>query len=159
MTTATETKTFEGKGKSELNSIELKRQITVKSIVTDEFRKKAQNEFSEELKLIEAQLQQLESQYQNSMRQLEDLAQQGQNVTKNLGQLNAEVQERRVQLENVKIQVSRNLNNIDKAENGQFVITGTLENYVSVAPGDNIYEKLRGAEIIVRDGVIEEILG
>lgn len=146
-------------GKSELKSISLKRQVTVKSLVTDTFRQQASNELSEELKLIDAQLEQLENQYQASMRQLEDLAKSGQNVGKQLDQLNREAQERRNQLAGVKMQVATNIANLDRVQNGDTVVTGVLENYVDLKVGDNIYDKLRGAEIIIEDGLVKTILG
>ena len=133
--------------------------MVIKSIVTKDFREQANSEFTEELKLFEAQMQQLDNQYQSSMRQLEEMARQGQDISKQLVQLNSEVQERRTQLENAKIQVSRNLSNVEKAADGEHVITGNLENYVTLAIGDNIYQKLRNAEVIIEDGVIKEIIG
>ena len=63
-------------------NIELKRQVTIKTLVNESFRSKAKAELTEEIKVIDTQLQQLESQYQNSIQQLEKLAQQGQNVQK-----------------------------------------------------------------------------
>ena len=160
MATDTQVKSgVKGQGATEQKSIELKRQVVIKSIVTKEFRQQANAEFTEELKLVEAQIQQLENQYQSTMRQVEEMGRQGQDVSKQLMHLNGEVQERRAQLENAKIQVSRNLANVEKAADGEHVITGNLENYVSLSVGDNIYDKLRNAEIIIEDGVIKEIIG
>jgi SMC interacting uncharacterized protein involved in chromosome segregation len=140
-----------------LNSISLKRQVTVKSLVTEAFREKARTELSDELNLIEAQSQQLEAQFQGSLRQLENMAKSGENVSRHLDQLNAEAQERRTQLANVKMQVANNLSNIDRVQNGETIVTGVLENYVTVGIGDNIYDKLRGAEILIQDGIIQSI--
>jgi hypothetical protein len=36
-------------------------------------------------------------------------------------------------------------------------VTGVLENVVDVRVGDNIYEKLMNAEMIVEDGIIKSI--
>jgi chromosome segregation ATPase len=143
--------------KEPLNTIKLKRQITVKSLVTEQFRQNAKNELSEELKLVDTQLQQLENQYHNMLQQIENLAKTGQNVTRQLEQLNMEVQEKRTQLANIKIQVTTNLANLDRAQNGEMVVTGVLENYVEVQIGDNIYERLRGAEVIIEDGIVKTI--
>ncbi|HEY9686844.1 MAG TPA: YlqD family protein [Coleofasciculaceae cyanobacterium] len=138
-------------------SVQLKRQVTVKTLVTDKFREKAKSELSNELQLIDTQMQQLEAQYQHSLQQLEKVAQQGQNVQKQLQQLEVDAQQKRTQLASLKMQVSSELGNIDKIPNGNFVITGILENFVELKVGDNIYEKLMNAEMIVEDGVVKSI--
>ena len=137
----------------------LKRQVTVKTLVTDVFKQQANSELSNELKLIETQMSQLEAQYQHTLQQLEQLAQQGQNVQRQLDQLNQEAQQKRNQLASLKMEVASNLANLDKIPNGNFIVTGVLENFVGVKVGDNIYDKLKNAEIIVEDGIIKSIQG
>lgn len=137
----------------------LKRQITVKSLVNDNFRAKASQELSDELKVIDNQRTQLESQYQSSLQQLERLAQQGQNVQRQLDNLNHEAQEKRNQLASLKLEVSTQMANLDKIANGAYIVTGMLENYVEVKVGDNIYSKIKNAEILLEDGIVKEIKG
>ena len=149
--------TMDNQGQGGVQSVQLKRQVTVKTLVTDVFRERAKGELDNELKLIETQSQQLEAQYQHSMQQLEKVAQEGQNVQKQLQQLNGEVQQRRSQLGSVKIQVSTELGNLDKVENGQYIVTGLLESFVEVKLGDNIYERLLNAEMLVEDGIVKSI--
>ena len=139
------------------HSVQVKRMVTVKTKVTDEFRARAKNELNEELKLIDTQLQQLEAQYQYNLQQLEKVAQQGQNVQQQLQQLNAEAQQKRNQLASVKMQVSSELGNLDNVENGQYIVTGQLEEVLTVRIGDNIYEKLQGAEVLIEDGIVTHI--
>ncbi len=138
-------------------NVQLKRQVTVKTLVTDKFRERAKGELDNELKLIDTQLQQLEAKYQHSLQQLEKMAQQGQSVQKQLQQLNQEAQQKRNQLASLKMQVSSELGNLDKIENGNFIVTGILENFVEVKVGDNIYDRLMNAEMIVEDGVVKSI--
>lgn len=140
-------------------AIQLKRQITVKTKVTDNFRLRAKSELDNELKLIDTQLQQLEAQFQYSLQQLEKVAHQGQNVQGQLQQLNQEAQQKRSQMASVKMQISSELGNLDKIENGQYIVTGMLENTVELRLGDNIYDHLQNAEILVEDGVITAING
>ena len=52
-----------------------------------------------------------------------------------------------------KIQEARNL------VVGTEFVQGPLEGPVTVTIGDNLYKKVGGAEIIVKDGVIQEIRG
>ena len=138
-------------------SVQVKRQVVVKTKVTDSFRARAKGELDNELKLIDTQLQQLEAQYQYSLQQLEKVAQQGQNVQQQLQQLNGEAQQKRSQLASVKMQISSEIGNLDSVENGQYIVTGQLEEVLSVHVGDNIYEKLQGAEILIEDGIVTQI--
>jgi hypothetical protein len=144
-------------GKKAISSVHLNRQVTVKTLVTDGFRERATQELDNELKLIDTQLQQLEAQYQYSLQQLEKVAQQGQNVQQQLQQLNQEAQQKRNQLASLKMQVSSQIGNLDKVENGQYIVTGMLENTVELCVGDNIYNKLMNAEMLVEDGIITGI--
>jgi esterase/lipase len=137
----------------------LKRQVTIKSRVTDLFRQRAKDGMSTELKMIDNQMEQLEGQYQTSLKTLEEMAQQGHNVRKELDQLNRDAQARRAQLSTVKMEVTNQLANLNRLENGTYVVTGALENFVDVHIGDNIYDKLQDAEIFVEDGIITAIKG
>jgi chromosome segregation ATPase len=142
-----------------LSSVRLKRQVTVKTLVTDDFRKKAAFELDEESKVVDTQLQQLEAQYQYSLQQLDQLAKQGQNVQKQLLQLNDDAQQKRSQLASIKMQVASQIANLDKVPNGEYIITGIMESDVEIFPGDNLYEKLGQAEMLVEDGIVRSISG
>ena len=145
--------------KQSIDAVRLKRTITVKSMVTDEFRQKATKDLSEELGVIDGQIDQLENQFQQSLKQLEDAARQGHNVSRQMDQLHRDANGKRNQLQNLKKEVSTQLNNLDKVENGAYVITGQLENFVDVKVGENLYKRIRGSEILLKDGVITAILG
>ncbi|MEM0951293.1 MAG: YlqD family protein [Cyanobacteria bacterium P01_H01_bin.74] len=139
---------------NEKTGVQLKRQMTIRTRVTDEFRTRAKKELTQELGLIDTQMQQLDAQYQQSLQELERLAQQGQKVQTQLNQLNQDVQQKRNQLGTLKVQLSAEMGNIDQVENGQLVVTGLLESIVTVNIGDNIYEKMHNAEMIVEDGIV-----
>ncbi len=141
------------------DSVTLKRQVTIKTVVTDDFRERAQGELSGEVKQIESQLVQLETQYQETLKRLEEISNQGQNVRPQLEQLNQEAQSKRNQLTNLKLDVSKQLNNLNNVENGANVVTGLLESFVDVKVGENIYDRVRGTTVVIKDGVVQEILG
>jgi chromosome segregation ATPase len=138
-------------------SVSVKRQVTIKTKVTDTFRTRAKQELDQELKLIDTQLQQLEAQYQYSLQQLEKLAQQGQNVQGQLQQLNEEAQQKRSQLASLKMQLSSELGNLDQVQNGTYLVTGMVESMVNIALGDNLYEKMQNSEILIEDGIVTKI--
>ena len=142
---------------TEQQSVQVRRQVIVRTLVNDGFRQRAHSELTEEQKIIDAQLQQLEAQYQHTVKQLEDFAGQGKNVQRELEQVNRDYQKKRSDLSAAKIQVSSQAANLDKIENGQFLVTGQLEELVTVNVGDNLYEKLQTAEMIVEDGIVKSI--
>jgi hypothetical protein len=141
------------------NAIQLKRQVTIKTVVTDAFREKAHKEITEEQAVLKGEGEALEKQYQANLKQLEDAARQGHNVAPQLDGLHKEVLSRQQQLAEMQQQLSAQLAELDKVANGTFLITGQMENYVTISVGDAIYEKLRKAEVHVQDGVVTAIVG
>jgi ABC-type microcin C transport system permease subunit YejB len=137
--------------------IAVKRQVTVKSIITPRFRDESKQGMTQELQALDQQAQQLEGQYQNALQQLQALAQQDQPVQNHIEQLNHEVQEKRHQLAALKADLTNKLAGLDKMADGDFITTGMLENYVELAVGDNIFQRVRQAEIIIEDGIIQSI--
>ena len=141
------------------SSIKLKRQVTIKTVVTDAFRTRAKGELSKEIETVDNQLVALDAQYQHSLRQLEQMAQQGQSVEGPMEQLHQEVNTKRSQLTALKNEVSNQLNNLDTVANGALVVTGMLESFADVAVGDNIYTKIQNSVVVVEDNVVKEIHG
>jgi hypothetical protein len=144
---------------TENQTLTLKRKVTVKTMVTDAFREKALAELTDEQRLVKTELESLEQQYQANLRQLEEAARGGHNVSAQLDQLHREAQTRQTQLNEMAAQLQAQLAELEKVTNGTFITTGQLENYVPITVGDALYEKLRNAEILVKDGVVTAIIG
>lgn len=66
-----------------------------------------------------------------------------------------EVEKRR--LETVKAEILQQKAEIEALTIGSEYPRGTIEGVVDVSEGDNLFEKLAGSQLIVRDGVILEI--
>jgi hypothetical protein len=136
-------------------TLTLKRQVTVKTRVTDRFRQEANQGLSQELGLIDDQLRKLEADYHTSVTQLEKMG--GPQAQGSIQQLQELFQQKHQQLSALKAEVSNQLGNLEQVPNGTVVVTGMLESEVSVTEGDHIYRAVRGAELIVEDGVIVQI--
>jgi len=136
----------------------VKRSLNVKTLVTDAFRVQAQKDLSQEQTLVAQQTEQLELQYQNNLRQLEEASRQGHNVARQLDQLHQEANKRKQELATLQAEIDQQLQGLTTLPNGQYIKTGQLENWVPLAVGDNLYQRLRGAEILVTDGKITAIL-
>jgi uncharacterized protein YydD (DUF2326 family) len=133
-------------------SIELKRVVMVKAIVTEAFKDNLIKELERAIKNIDAQSQQMDFQAKSYM---EDLKKKGMisQMTAFKHQLDEEKGRQtaaRADLQ-MKIEEAKKL-----ALNTEF-IQGPLEGPVVVKTGDNLYKKIGAAEILVKDGVVQEI--
>lgn len=142
-----------------VETIKLVRQIAVRAIVTENFKNQVGQEISRNLQQIDAELQQLEFKGKRAIADIEK---------RTAGVVTADA---RVQMETIRQQVEAEkmrLLQLKEEMQGQFqalnelplgsVVTQfTVENPVEVRIGENIFQRLEGGEILVKDGVIQEI--
>lgn len=136
-----------------MKKITIKRPVTIKTIVTDEFKKQTEKAFSKELELIDIQISQQE-------REIEELKHYSKNL-QNPNDINQAVFESTKRLEQIvllKQDLLAQSINIENIKSGETIITGNLENYVELKEGDNLYDKFKSAEIIVEDDIIKKII-
>jgi hypothetical protein len=138
-----------------MKSISLKRQVAVKAIVTDVFKTNASNEIQQSLQQLDLNLQQLEFQ---AKRAISDLEKQKANPA-DMENLKGQIEQERQRLLVGKNELLQRLNVIAQLEMNSEFLQGTLENYVEINVGDNLYDKLSNTEIILKDGVVVEIRG
>lgn len=139
-------------------SIKVKRPVTIKTIVTDDFKKQATDEINKELHLLDSQIMQLELQNKQIHDQLGNYGSSfgdegGQQIQEALNELSNRLQ----QLVSLKQELQSQKDSINHLASENLVVTGSLENYFELSIGENIYEKFKTAEIIVRDGIIQDI--
>jgi hypothetical protein len=140
-------------------SITVQRDLTVKTMVTDAFREKAMKEDQAELGAVDAQIQQLRESAQASLNEL--MQSNLSNEDKQLAQMHLQQQfdEQVTQFLSLKQEVLNRQEVLANTPNGTYVSTGNVTDSVTLNVGDNIYDRLKGAEILVKDGVITAILG
>jgi esterase/lipase len=68
-----------------------------------------------------------------------------------------EINNRMHQMSSLRQELQLQKDSISHLSLDNVVVTGSLENYVELRIGENIYDKFRRAEILVRDGVIQDI--
>lgn len=148
------------RGKSmEMKTIRVKRPIKIKTIVTDKFKQQVQEEISKEINLLDSQIMQLELQ----IKQIHDQASEFSNLygdrsVDQIQQALEEIAKRLQQMSELKNEMVSQKESISHLALNNVIITGSLENYVELRTGENIYEKFREAEILVKDGIIQEII-
>ena len=136
------------------NSVELKRIVMVKAIVTEAFKKNLIGELERAISNIDAQLGQAEMQGKNY---LEDLKKKG--LMQKAAAFKHQYDEEKARQSAAKADLMMKIEEAKRLQIGTEFVQGPLEGPVDVSVGDNLYKKVGGAEIIVKDGIIQEIRG
>ncbi len=140
------------------SSITIKRNITVRAVVTPRWKEDAERELSTALANLDQQLAQLE---QEGQQVIDEIRRQSANpldprVQEQVGSVQQQVAAKRSELDEQKRQVLEQQRQVRDLEFEQVVEQGQIESFVDVAVGDNLVLKLQAA-VLVRDGVIEAI--
>jgi len=138
-------------------TIRVKRPVKVKTIVTDGFKQQAKEELNKEIRLLDNQIMQLELQSKQIQDQISGLYF-GEQNSDQVQQSLDEIVRRLEQMGELKQELQFQQDNIENLVLNNIIITGSLENYVELKPGHNLYEKFKDAEILVKDGIIQEII-
>ena len=140
------------------SSIAIKRNITVRAVVTPRWKEDAERELSTALANLDQQLAQLE---QEGQQVIDEIRRQSANpldprVQEQVGSVQQQVAAKRSEIDEQKRQVLEQQRQVRDLEFEQVVEQGQIESFVDVAVGDNLVLKLQAA-VLVRDGVIEAI--
>ncbi|HBW57648.1 YlqD family protein [Planktothrix paucivesiculata] len=143
-----------------LKQLLLKRPINVKAVVTPRWKDEAQQQLQVQINQIDSQLQQLEMQGQRMVAEIkrQSLQPLGPDAMQKVDSIQVEVNERKSQLLEQKNQNLQQLQQVQTLELEQEVVQGQIESIFTVVEGDNLVTKMQ-VEILLRDGVIEEIRG
>ncbi len=133
-------------------SLELKRIVMVKAIVTEAFKENLIRELERAVKNIDMQEQQIEAQ---SKTYLEDLKKKG--LMQQMTQFKSQLANEKARVTASKADLTAKIAEAKNLVLGSEFVQGPLEGPVVVKAGDNLYKKVGAAEIIVKDGVITEI--
>ena len=140
-------------------SISLIRQIAVRAIVTDNFKTQVSNEITRNIQQIDAELQQLEFKGKRAIADIEKKT--GGMVSADarvqIDTIRSQVEQEKVRLLQLKEEMQGQAQALTELPVGSVVTQFTVENTVEVRIGENIFQRLEGGEILVKDGVIQEI--
>ena len=140
------------------SSITIKRNITVRAVVTPRWKEDAERELSGALANLDQQLAQLE---QEGQQVIDEIRRQSANpldprVQEQVGSVQQQVAAKRAEIEEQKRQILEQQRQVRDLEFEQVVEQGQIEILCEVRVGDNLVQKLQAA-VLVRDGVIEAI--
>ena len=137
-----------------MNSVELKRVVMVKAIVTEAFKQNLVKELERAIANMESQSSQMELQSKNY---LEDLKKKG--LMQKAAAFKQQFEEERARQSAAKSDLLMKIEESKRLQIASEFVQGPLEGPVEVSIGENLYKKVGGAEIIVKDGIIQEIRG
>lgn len=142
-----------------VEAIQLVRQVAVKAIVTENFKAQVAAEINRNLQQIDAELQQLEFKGKRAIADLEKRSPQPQSaeVKIQLETIRGQVETEKMRLLQMKEEMTAQQQALNELPIGSVVTQFTVENPVEVRIGENIFQRLEGGEILVKDGVIQEI--
>lgn len=142
-----------------VESIQLIRQIAVRAIVTENFKNQVSNEIQRNLQQIDAELQQLEFKGKRAIAEIEKRSQGA--VTPDarvqIETIRGQVEQEKMRLLQLKEEMMGQNQALSELPIGSVVTQFTVENPVDVRVGENIFQRLEGGEILVKDGIIQEI--
>ncbi len=137
----------------------LKRAINIKVVVTPRWKEEVQAQLQNQINRLDGQLQQLETQGQRAVSEIqkqgngEDSA-----IAQQVGNIQNQVNQNKSKILEKKNQALQQLQQVQMLEMDQEVGQGQLESFFTVNQGDNLVKKMQ-VEILLKDGVIEEIRG
>ena len=140
-------------------SIQLIRQIAVRAIVTENFKGQVGAEIQRNLQQIDAELQQLEFKGKRAISDLEkrSAGNISPDVRAQIDSVRSQVETEKARLNQMKEEMQGQVQALTELPIGSVITQFTVENPVEVRLGENIFQRLEGGEILVKDGVIQEI--
>ena len=140
-------------------SLLLKRPVTVKAIVTAQWKEEVTQQLQKQVAQLDKQMQQLEMQ---STRTIQEITKQAgaanPQVKKQSDSIKGQVNQKKAEMLEKKNQFLQQLQQIQLLELDQEVVQAQMESFFRLEQGDNLVRKLN-VEVVLRDGVVEEIRG
>ncbi|MBA3923341.1 MAG: YlqD family protein [Nostocaceae cyanobacterium] len=138
----------------------LKRTVNVKAIVTPLWKDEVQQQLQTQIHQTDQQLQQLDMQGQRSISEIQKQTIQppSPQTLQQIDNIQIQVNQRKSELLEQKNQSLQNLQQVQLLELDQEINQFQMEGFFRVEPGDNLISKMQ-VEIVIRDGVVEEIRG
>lgn len=125
--------------------------VVVKAVVTAEYKDRLISQLSQALSKVEAAMQQLEVQGGQYLAGLESVD------SARAAEFREKLNRQKSRQEQAKSSLSSRLSEVRDVEIGSEHPHATLEGFVELNVGDNLAEKLRDTEVLVKDDVIVEL--
>ena len=135
-------------------TVTLKRTVTIKAIVTEDFKKYLIFELQNAIKNLEQKMSLVETQGKKLIETLKDKGSKDQ-----INSINQQISLEKQQKDTAVGDLNKRIEDANNLALKSEFVQGTVDGFVSIAEGDNLYQKLGALEIIIKDGIIQEIRG
>jgi YlqD protein len=141
-------------------SLLLKRPVTVKAIVTTQWKEEVTRQLQNQVAQLDKQIQQLEMQGKRTIEEIQQQAKPPGNpqVAKQVESIQSQVNQKKAEMLAKKNEFLQQLQQIQLLELDKEVVQAQMESFFRLEKGDNLVKKLN-VEVVLRDGVVEEIRG
>lgn len=142
-----------------MSKITVKRIIPMFTIVTEKFKKELAENSAAELKILDDQMNMIQTQIKQLQSRFGLLANQSTKMAQE--QINHSIMELNERLEQLKAFRQGMVASMEDIKNkplGMEMQTGMIENYVELHTGDNIRNIFERAKIVIKDDVVQEIV-
>jgi hypothetical protein len=129
--------------------MQVKRPVTITAIVTEGLKNEYLTEIEESLRRVNESQQELESQSRRYMLQIPS--------AEMANAFRRQVEEETRKHEAAKKELSERQVEVNRLNVGDRVTYMQLEGYVELKEGDNLRDKLGRAEIVIKDGIVQEV--
>ena len=136
--------------------LNLQRNVGIRVVVTEEFKKYLTAELERAIKNMDDQLNNMEAQ---GKRLVTNLKKQGEKTVKQISSIVQQMNLDKQQADLAKADLEKKIEEANNLKIGSEFLQGTVQGTVTVQEGDNLYKKLGGVEILLKDGIIQEIRG
>ena len=141
-------------------SLLLKRPVNLKVIVTTRWKEEMHQQLQAQNEQVDNQIQQIEMQGQRAIAEIQkqSVSPPGPETTQQIDNIQLQVNQKKSEFLERKNQFLQQMQQVQTVELEQEVVQGQLESFFRVEKGENLVKKLN-VEVVIRDGVIEEIRG
>lgn len=129
----------------------IKRQVLVKSFVTEDLKKDLIERFNKLIELSEKRISEIVSEEKKLLLTAPTIEPAYLQAVKN------KIKEQKEEEERIKENLIKERENIKLLKDGEFYLHGVVEGFVDVKEGDDFWKKIQETEIILRDGKVVEI--
>tara|TARA_Y100001968_G_scaffold219066_1_gene201734 strand:- start:1297 stop:1743 length:447 start_codon:yes stop_codon:yes gene_type:complete len=145
---------------AEGTTLSIKRSITIRAVVTPNWKEEAEREISNAISSTDEQLSQLEKEGQQVV---DEVRKQSSNpldprVQEQVAQIQQQVGSKRSEFEEQKRNLLQQQAQVRELELEQIVEQGQMESFCDLKVGDNLISKMQ-VSILVKDGVVQAIEG
>jgi len=129
----------------------IKRQILVKSLVTETLKKDLIEKFNKLIEISEKRLNEIVSEEKKFLLTAPTLE------PNYIQAIKGRLKEQKDEEERVKEGLTRERENVKNLKDGELYIHGYVDSFVDLKEGDDFWQKLEKTEIVLKDGKILEI--